>query len=134
MKLKQRLEALGLWAKQTIGTLYYITIHPETPKLAKVVAVIALGYALSPIDLIPDFIPVLGYADDFIILPLLVGLAFRLVPKELVQACEAEAREHPVSLKKHWGAAIFIIIFWLAIIGVILKIVIVGFGRPIVKD
>ncbi|MCA1949469.1 MAG: DUF1232 domain-containing protein [Treponema sp.] len=128
MKIKQRLEALGLWAKRTIGTLYYLTIHPETPKLAKVVAIIALAYALSPIDLVPDFIPILGYLDDLIILPLLVGLAIKLVPQNLFQVCEAEAQEHPVSLKKQWGAAVFIILFWLVIIGLILKTILAGFG------
>ncbi|HRS03860.1 MAG TPA: YkvA family protein [Treponema sp.] len=121
MGLKKQLDAAAQWAKCTIGTLYYVSRHPGTPWSAKVVALIALGYALSPIDLIPDFIPLLGYLDDVIILPLLVGLAVRLVPKDIVSACEAEANEHPLSLKKQWGAAVVIVCLWLVLIALILK-------------
>lgn len=121
MNIKHFFKSLASWAKQALSTLYYVSKHPETPHVAKVVALIALAYALSPIDLIPDFIPILGYLDDFIILPLLVGLAIKLVPKSLVVACEAEAQAHPVSLRKHWGAAIVILCFWVVIIGLILK-------------
>ncbi len=128
MNLKKRLNNLAHWAKQTIGTLYCISKHPETPRLAKITALIALAYALSPIDLIPDFIPLLGYLDDLVILPLLVGLAIRLVPKSLLKACETEAREHPVRLKKQWGAAVIIILLWIGIIAIILKTI--GVAAP----
>jgi uncharacterized membrane protein YkvA (DUF1232 family) len=123
MKVKQRLESFGAWAKQKISILYYVSKHPETPWLAKIVTVIAVAYALSPIDLIPDFIPILGYLDDCIILPLLVALAVKLVPAKVVAVCEAEAEAHPVSLRKQWGVALVILCIWLLIIGVILKTV-----------
>ncbi|AEJ20948.1 YkvA family protein [Gracilinema caldarium] len=116
MNIKHFFKSLASWAKQTIGTLYYVSKHPETPWLAKLLTGIALAYALSPIDLIPDFIPLLGYLDDFIILPLLVGLAIKLVPKELLSVCAAEAEAHPVSLKKQWGVALVILCIWLLVI------------------
>lgn len=121
MSVKQRLASFAVWAKQAINTLYYVSKHPETPWYAKLIAVIALAYALSPIDLIPDFIPILGYLDDCIILPILVGIAVKLVPNRVVSACEVEAQAHPVLLKKKWGAAIVIICFWVVLIILILK-------------
>ena len=75
MNLKEKAKAL----KIDIPALFIAMKKRETPIAAKIIAGIAVGYALSPIDLIPDFIPVLGYLDDLIILPLLVALAIRLI-------------------------------------------------------
>lgn len=65
--------------------------HPQTPWYAKLVAGITVGYALSPIDLIPDFIPILGYIDDLIILPFLVLLVIKLIPPEVFKECREQA-------------------------------------------
>jgi uncharacterized membrane protein YkvA (DUF1232 family) len=64
--------------------------HPRTPLLAKVLLGLAIGYALLPFDLIPDFIPVLGHLDDLVIVPGLVILALWLIPKEVVAECRKE--------------------------------------------
>lgn len=64
--------------------------HP-IPLPAKIIAILVVGYALSPIDLIPDFIPVLGYLDDLILLPLGIALAIRLIPADIMAACRVEA-------------------------------------------
>jgi len=96
--------------------LWKLFRHPETPWLAKLVAVLVLAYALSPIDLIPDFIPVLGLLDDVILLPLGIALAVRLTPRHLWQARLAEAETGADQLPRLlWGAAIVLLI-WLAVV------------------
>jgi len=106
------------WAKRLkkdIRALYYVS-QEKSSLGAKVLIGITLAYALSPIDLIPDFIPVLGYLDDLIILPLLIYFSIRLIPKELMEDARKRAEETPVSLKKNWPMAIIIIVIWLLII------------------
>jgi uncharacterized membrane protein YkvA (DUF1232 family) len=69
-----------------------VLADPRTPWLARVLLGAAVAYALSPIDLVPDFIPVVGYLDDVVIVPGLVYLALRLVPREVVRECREKAR------------------------------------------
>lgn len=89
-KLKRRAKRL----KRQIWALLLSLKDPATPALARVVAVIAIAYAVSPIDLIPDFIPILGQLDDLLILPLLIGLALRLIPKDVAARSRREAWAH----------------------------------------
>lgn len=90
----------------------------DTPIIAKIFAEITVGYALSPIDLIPDFIPVLGYLDDLIILPLLAVLAIKFIPAEIMEECKVEAEGMWKDRKpKKRYYAIPIIFLWLVIIG-----------------
>ena len=77
--------------KREVLTLLLASRHPETPRLAKVAAAVVVAYALSPIDLIPDFIPILGYVDDLILVPLGLYLVIRLIPDEILAECRAEA-------------------------------------------
>jgi uncharacterized membrane protein YkvA (DUF1232 family) len=114
-------EKLKQWArhlKREIGALYVAARDPRTPFLAKVVAITVVAYALSPIDLIPDFIPLLGYLDDIILVPLGIMLAVRLVPEDLMQDFR-EAAVAKSMLKKSWMAAGFILLCW-AVAGIAL--------------
>jgi uncharacterized membrane protein YkvA (DUF1232 family) len=88
---------------------------PRTPLAAKIVAAIVIGYALSPIDLIPDVIPVLGYLDDLVLVPLGVALAVRLIPTTVWQDALAEAdRASPETGTAGRIAAVVIVALWLA--------------------
>ena len=110
------LEKLKRWAKsikRDVHALYLAARDPRMPFLAKVVALLVAAYALSPIDLIPDFIPVIGYVDDLVIVPLGILLAVRLLPPPLLaehRLAAAAAQSRPVS---RVAAAIFIVL-WLA--------------------
>ncbi len=118
MNIKERAKQL----KKDIPAVFLALGKKETPWYAKALAVLTVGYALSPIDLIPDFIPVLGYLDDIIILPLLAAATIRLVPEEIVAQCRAESEQLWKNGKpEKWYYAIPIILIWLIIIGLILK-------------
>lgn len=85
---------MGLWAtriKRNGMTLWFARKHPDTPLRAKVVGVMALVYALSPIDVVPDFIPILGYIDDALLLPAIIWLALRLLPPQVLALCQKRA-------------------------------------------
>lgn len=90
-RLKARLGRKARKLKRQIWALYLAWKDPGTPLLARIAIACTLGYALSPIDLIPDFIPVLGYLDDLVILPALVVLAIRLIPREVMARSRREA-------------------------------------------
>lgn len=92
---------------------------PDTPLRAKLLAGIAVGYALSPIDLIPDFIPVLGYLDDVLLLPALVALAVRCIPAD-VWARSREAAAQTVRPKR-WYCAVPVALLWLVLIWLIVR-------------
>ena len=78
--------------KEELRVYRLVLQDPRTPKLAKWLLGIAVAYALSPIDLIPDFIPVLGQLDDLVILPLLIMTAVKLIPPPLIEDCRTRAR------------------------------------------
>lgn len=109
MTIKER--ARGL--KRDIPAIFIAFRKKETPWMAKCMAAITICYALSPIDFIPDFIPVLGYLDDIILLPILVVFTIKLIPKEVYALCKEEA-EHiwDNGKPKKWIYAIPIIMFW----------------------
>lgn len=106
---------IKIWArglKRDVHAIYLAARDPRTPWYAKMLAVVVAGYALSPIDLIPDFIPVLGYLDDLILVPLGIWLVVRLIPEQVMAECRAkacEAEQRPRSK----GAAIAIIAIWI---------------------
>lgn len=107
-----------------LPAVYYVLKDPETPWSARVPAALVVIYALSPIDLIPDWIPVLGYLDDLVILPLLIALVIRSIPGEAWERAIKKAEDdRGKPLKKRWLAAIPILAFWALVILVILRCV-----------
>jgi uncharacterized membrane protein YkvA (DUF1232 family) len=96
------------WArviKRDVHALYLASRDPRVPWYAKALAIVIAGYALSPIDLIPDFVPLLGYVDDVILLPLGIVLVIRLIPPEIIaehRELAAAAQERPVSRARRY--------------------------------
>lgn len=102
--------------KIQIYALYLAYHDPRTPWYAKVFAALLVGYAFSPIDLIPDFVPVLGYLDDLILLPLGVKIALKLIPTEIMTECREKARRLEEAGKPvNYLAGAVIVLFWLAL-------------------
>ena len=97
--------------------LWKLFKHPDTPLAPKLVAIAVLAYAVSPIDLIPDFIPVLGLLDDIVLLPIGVALAVRLTPAHLWRARLAEAELGAEKLPRLWWGAVAIVLLWLLMLG-----------------
>lgn len=93
MSLSERIRAWARSLKREAVALWFAYKHPDTPLLAKLLCLFVVGYALSPIDLIPDFIPVLGYLDDALLLPALIWLAIRVIPADVFQGCRLQADE-----------------------------------------
>ncbi|MCX7626957.1 MAG: YkvA family protein [Methylophilaceae bacterium] len=78
--------------KTELAVYRLVARHPRTPRLAKWLLVIAVGYALMPFDLIPDFIPVIGHLDELVIIPGLVYLALKMIPPEVVSECRQQVK------------------------------------------
>ena len=95
----QRLKREAKRLKNEVAALTLACRDPKTPWQARAVVVCVVAYALSPIDLIPDFIPVLGYLDDFLLLPLGIILALRLIPADVMERCRAEVATNPAATK-----------------------------------
>lgn len=111
MKLLDRLKDRARRLKREVHALYFACRDPRTPWYAKALAAAVVGYALSPIDLIPDFIPILGYLDDLILLPLGVALVLKMMPPEVMadaRAAAEQAGQKPVSRT----AAVVIVLLW----------------------
>lgn len=108
--------------KTALPAVYIVLQKKQTPLLAKLFALLTVGYALSPIDLIPDFIPVLGYLDDLLILPILIAITIKLIPNELWQQALIESENlWSAGKPKRWYYSIPIVIIWLLIILAIIK-------------
>ena len=113
---------LGKWKeivrklKEDIYTLYLASRDPRIPFMAKVVLVVTVAYAFSPIDLIPDFIPVLGYLDDLVLLPLGIWLCIRLIPEHILETYRQLAKQQILMPRKtNYTMAAVIVIIWLLI-------------------
>ena len=118
MNLKQRAKQL----KTDIPAVFLALRHKKTPLLAKILAAVAVAYALSPIDLIPDFIPVIGLLDDIIIVPALIVLVIKLTPAEVFAECREQAAGMWEGGKpKKWYYALPIIAAWALLVFLIVK-------------
>jgi uncharacterized membrane protein YkvA (DUF1232 family) len=109
-RMKHRLGA-RLWA------VFLAWKDPATPRIARIAIAAAVAYALSPIDLIPDFIPILGQLDDLVIVPALIAIALRLIPADVAVRCRKEAWRHMkagdrIRSSVGWAAALTIGIIW----------------------
>jgi uncharacterized membrane protein YkvA (DUF1232 family) len=111
-RLKDRARAL----EAETFSLYLAARHPETPWYAKLFVAGIVAYALSPIDLIPDFVPVLGYLDDLVLIPIGIAIAVKLVPSAVLWECRARARQVMQNGKPASRVAAGVIIFiWVAV-------------------
>lgn len=115
-------DSIRIWAKRIkrdAVMLWFARTHRDTPFLAKAICIFTVAYALSPIDLIPDFIPVLGYIDEALLLPSLIWLALRILPAHVIQECRRQAEEwmakENVKPTSYLGA-VAIVAIWLTVI------------------
>ncbi|MGY0196672.1 YkvA family protein [Leptothrix sp. BB-4] len=125
-RARDLLIASRTWArgvKRDVLTLWFVRAHPDTPWSARLLAAFVVAYAFSPIDLIPDFIPVLGWLDDVLLLPALIWLAVRLLPPHVRahgrQEADAWLARREAKPSSHVGAwvivAIWLLLAWLAV-------------------
>ena len=118
MELKEKAKKI----KRDIPAVFTALKDEETPIAAKILAAIVIVYALSPIDLIPDFIPVLGYLDDVILLPALIALTIKLIPDSVMERCRNQAENLWIDGKpEKWYYAIPVVLIWALLIWLIIK-------------
>ena len=120
MSLKERAVKL----KSDIPAVFIALSDKETPWFAKALCSVTIAYALSPIDLVPDFIPLFGYLDDLIILPILVAITVKCIPKEVWSRSRIKAEGLWQNGKpKRWYYAIPIILFWAIVLILIIRLI-----------
>jgi len=126
------MQGLRHWAaslKRDVMTLWFALRHPDTPWYARALATVLIAYALSPIDLIPDFIPVLGYLDDLILIPLGIALALKMIPPQVMADSRIQAQELlGQGRPRNWIAAAAIVAVWLALAALAVILVVRAFG------
>jgi uncharacterized membrane protein YkvA (DUF1232 family) len=109
--------------KTELYALYLAYRDPRVPWYARLFAAVVVGYAFSPLDLIPDPIPVLGYLDDLVLVPLGVALALRLIPAPVMADCRIKAQERMDSGQPtNWIAAGVIVVIWIALFAVVVRL------------
>ncbi len=126
MKLLPKLKEQASRLKNELHALGLAYSDPRTPWLARLLIVCTIAYALSPIDLIPDPIPIIGHLDDLILLPLGIALAIRMIPDSVMADCRERARQANFDQPAHWkwiGAA-FVLLVWLLIAMLIWRLIV----------
>jgi uncharacterized membrane protein YkvA (DUF1232 family) len=110
--------------KKEVSAISFAVKDPRVPWYAKAFAVLIIGYILSPIDPIPDFIPVIGYFDELIIVPIAIIILSKMIPNEVLEECREKARTRRGRMKgRHWIAASVIILIWLIVVYLSARIV-----------
>ncbi|GIO37104.1 hypothetical protein J41TS12_19650 [Paenibacillus antibioticophila] len=103
--------------KQNVFVLFLAYKDPRVPWYAKLFAALVVAYAFSPIDLIPDFIPILGYLDDLIIVPLGITLALKMIPQPVIAECRDRAEEiRKQGKQKNWVTGALFILIWILVV------------------
>lgn len=116
--MRDRLKAWARRIRRDGVTLWFAGKHPQTPWYAKALGLVVVAYALSPIDLIPDFIPVLGFVDDVLLLPGLIWLTIRLLPPDVLAQCRTQADEWMQTQgakPRSRAGAVLVVLLWLAL-------------------
>lgn len=117
--MRQIIDKIKHWAKEIKRQLYVLFLvsqHKDVPIHVKALAISIVAYALSPIDLIPDFIPLLGFLDDIILLPLGMVIVFRLIPPAVLEVCKEQAANQSEQLPKNWIAGGVILTIWITVL------------------
>jgi uncharacterized membrane protein YkvA (DUF1232 family) len=120
MNANKMLSKVKAWArglKRDVHAVYLAARDPRTPWYARAAAILVAAYALSPIDLIPDFIPVLGYLDDLLIVPLGILLVVRLIPADVLEEHRMIAEKRRATRPVSYAAAVFMVGLWIVAAG-----------------
>ena len=110
--------------EKELYTLYLAFKHPETPWYAKMIILLITSYAFSPLDLIPDFIPILGQIDDTLIIPMGISFALKLIPKNVLDECSDRVKAMQITGKSRCIGILIVLLMWLAMICLFLKIIV----------
>lgn len=126
-------QSLIFWAHRLKAEVFAVSLalrDPRTPWAARVLGALVVAYAFSPIDLIPDFVPVLGYLDDVLIVPLGVWLTVRLIPPEVMAEMRQRAQaERPAHKPLNWWGGVLVFVVWLTLgVGVMLLVYTISWG------
>ncbi|MBN1177030.1 MAG: DUF1232 domain-containing protein [Dehalococcoidales bacterium] len=119
MKWKEKAKQL----RTEVYALYLSLKDPRTRWYARALIFLVIAYAFSPVDLIPDFIPVLGYLDDLILIPAGIYLALKMIPVEVLDECRQKAKTETIASKSRWVIAAVIVGIWLLVLYLIIKII-----------
>ncbi|USY56626.1 YkvA family protein [Bacillus sp. 1780r2a1] len=122
-KCNNKIKELCKKLKQNLFVLFLSYKDKSVPLYAKVVAICVVAYAFSPVNLIPDFIPVLGYLDDLIIVPIGISLALKLIPSHIIESYQLQAEELKKNKRpKNWFVGFLIVLIWITFLVWIIKV------------
>jgi uncharacterized membrane protein YkvA (DUF1232 family) len=114
--------------KTELYVLYLAYRDPRVPWYGKLFAALVVAYAFSPVDLIPDFIPVLGYLDDVVLVPLGISIALRMIPTPVLADCRERARRKYHALPGRAAATAVVVLVWMGIIIILLYLLVKSFS------